>query len=262
MRLPYGLREGAGRLIRKLRLPIRSGPNHGLRWSLASSGRGYLSGRFEPARVESFLALVRPGDTVWDVGAHKGYLSLAFARTVGPEGRVVAVEPSRMNQWFLERHIRWNDIRNVDRVKVALSDTSGEDLFGGAGSTLAFQLGRGDETVRVATIAELVERDGCPPPDVVKIDTEGSEAEVIAGGRGVLGPASVLLVAIHGREECRDCLELLRDLGYRLHPSASMRVRLDDPDLPWGGDQDLIAVGPERGVEPATVEALPLVAGG
>src|SRR2546421_503378 len=40
--------------------------------------------------VEEF---VRPGDTVWDIGANMGLLTFAAAHVAGPKGRVVAIEP-------------------------------------------------------------------------------------------------------------------------------------------------------------------------
>jgi FkbM family methyltransferase len=229
---------------------------------VASAGRGYLSGRFESARVASYLALVRPGDCVWDVGAHKGYLSLAFARAVGPAGHVVALEPSQVNQWFLLRHLAWNGITNVTPVRVAASDHAGVDRFGGPGSTLAFRLGEGDETVRVATLDGLVDGDGLQPPDVIKIDTEGAEADVLAGGLvSALRPHTIVLVAVHSRACYRACEVLLRGHGFSVWPSAGICGRLDDDDMPWGGDQDMIAVGPECALAPDVIPTLPLLRG-
>ena len=192
------------------------------------------------------------------MGAHKGYVSLALARRVGPEGLVVAIEPSRMNHWFLERHVAWNGLRNVTTLKCAVGDRPGRERFGGAGSTLAFQLGRGDETVRVATLDELVERDGLPAPDVVELDTEGSELAALAGGLKALGPSTVLMAAMHSRELCAGCGEHLRSRGFSVHPSDEMRRRLDDPALPWGADHDFVAVGPERGAMRRAIGDLPL----
>lgn len=85
---------------------VRGGPNRGLRWSVSSSGRGYISGRFEAERIERMLGLARPGALVWDIGAHKGYTALALARAVGPEGQVVAVEPAPDNLLLLRRHLQ------------------------------------------------------------------------------------------------------------------------------------------------------------
>ena len=54
-----------------------------------------LYGEFAGDEVDSILALARPGDHVLDLGANIGFHTLALARTIGPEGRVTAVEPQR-----------------------------------------------------------------------------------------------------------------------------------------------------------------------
>ena len=138
MRLPYSLRAAGARLVRHMPVRIRSGPNQGLKWSLASSGRGYRAGRFETGRIQALHALVSPGDQVWDIGAHKGYVAMALARRVGPTGSVVAFEPSGTNLWFLRTHIDWNELTNVRILPVAVSDRDGHDQCGGQGSSITF----------------------------------------------------------------------------------------------------------------------------
>src|SRR5690606_13230739 len=76
MQLPYHLREIGYRLLGAVPIRVRSGINRGRRWSLASTGRGYGSGRFGQDRLAALAAVVRPGETFWDLGAHKGFMTL------------------------------------------------------------------------------------------------------------------------------------------------------------------------------------------
>ena len=151
-------------MLRHIPLRIRSGPNRGLKRSLASSGRGYRTGRFESGRIQALRSLVSHGDRVWDIGAHKGYVSMALSRSVGEEGSVTAFEPSQENLWFLRKHIEWNALTNVRVFPVAVSDVDGSARFGGRGSSIAFRLGQGSEDVRVATQRSLANEEGLPPP--------------------------------------------------------------------------------------------------
>ena len=255
MRLPYLARTAGSKLVRGIPVRIRSGPNRRLRWSLASLGRGVHSGRFEADRIRALRAFVGPGDHVWDVGAHKGYVTMALASRVGAAGSVVAFEPSAMNLWFLRRHLEWNGFENVRVVPVAVGDQDGHERFGGAGSSVAYRLGRGSERVRVATLAALKAREGLPQPDLIKIDVEGSEGAVLRGAGDVLRNDTAVFVSVHGRTCYDECASLLSGKGYRLHESRALARRLADPSLEWGPDHELLAVGSEHSATEDAVRA-------
>jgi hypothetical protein len=54
----------------------------------------YWLGHFELRESPLFRRVLRPGDTIVDVGANIGWFTLPGARLVGPRGKVVAFEPS------------------------------------------------------------------------------------------------------------------------------------------------------------------------
>ncbi|MBD0320995.1 MAG: FkbM family methyltransferase [Gemmatimonadetes bacterium] len=248
------------RLIDSIPVRIQGGPNAGLRWSLASSGRGYRRGSFEKSRVDTFTALLASGDVVWDIGAHKGYLSLAAARIVGARGSVVAFEPSSENRALLERHLEWNSARNVRVVPVAVSGSDGEARFGGKGSTITFRIGVGDETVATRTVRTLIERDALPAPTVLKIDAEGAEVDILRGAGDHLRAIGLVFISVHGRELYHECDSILTAAGFRVFPSSAAAARLRDSQAPWGGDKELLAVSSGRGLAASAVQALPLFA--
>src|SRR5688572_4841682 len=148
------VRDLLRRILRHVRVRIPEGPNQGLQWSLATAGRGYGKGTFERSRVQTIASLIRPGDCFWDIGAHKGYVTLLAARRVGKHGRVYAFEPASANLWYLRRHLRWNGGENVTVVPVAVANFDGLSRFGG-GSSLALQLGKGQEWVTVRSVRSL-----------------------------------------------------------------------------------------------------------
>jgi FkbM family methyltransferase len=57
--------------------------------------------------------LLEPGGTFIDVGANIGLYSLAAARIVGPDGRVLAFEPSPRERGLLERNVARNSLTQV-----------------------------------------------------------------------------------------------------------------------------------------------------
>src|SRR5690606_37982007 len=132
-------------------------------------------------RLAALACVTRPGDVFWDVGAHKGFVSLAASRLVGPDGTVIAIEPSSVNRSFLERHLAWNAVDDARVIAAALSDHEGAAAFGGTGSSVAFKLGEGSERVTVRRLDALAAELGLVGPSVVKLDVEGEEARVLRG---------------------------------------------------------------------------------
>ena len=216
-------------------------------------GRGVRSGGFEADRIRALRALVGPGDHVWDVGAHKGYVAMALAGRVGAAGSVVAFEPSAMNLWFFRRHLEWHGFENVRIVPVAVADREGHERFGGPGSSVTYRLGRGSERVRVATLEALKAQEGLPQPDLIKIDVEGGEGAVLRGAGNVLRSDTAVFVYVHGRTCYDECASLLAGRGYRIRASTALASRLADPSLEWGADHELLALGPEH---PATEDVI------
>ena len=91
----------------------------------------WLAGGFQAYEVEEVAAvrrLVRPGDLVFDVGAHVGFYTTMFSRLVG-DGAVVAFEPDVINLELLQRNLERNRARNVVVRSQAVSDASGERRF-------------------------------------------------------------------------------------------------------------------------------------
>ena len=260
MQLPYALRVLGQRALGDVRVRIRSGPNRGMRWSLAALGRGYGSGRFARDRLDALACVVQEGDAFWDVGAHKGFISLAAARLVGPSGLVVAIEPASANLRFLERHLQWNGLLNVRVVPAAASDQNGVASFGGRGSSVAFRVGEGPESIPVRTIELLAVELDLGRPTILKIDVEGEEAAVLRGAKRLLGTDQALLISTHSRELYEECRAVLEPFGFRIYDSWEIaRHRRDG--TPWTSDHDMLAVGRDRAVDEPRLRALELIAG-
>src|SRR5438045_2306100 len=78
----------------------------------------------------AFAALLRPGDIVFDVGAHIGTYTLVALQGIGANGRVVAFEPFAFTRRHLERHLEWNDSRGrVITRDICLGAEQGRQAF-------------------------------------------------------------------------------------------------------------------------------------
>ena len=65
-------------------------------------------GSWEPAESALLRSALHDGDTLLDIGAHVGYHTLAGARSVGTNGKVIAVEPSPDVVALLRANVRLN----------------------------------------------------------------------------------------------------------------------------------------------------------
>jgi FkbM family methyltransferase len=156
---------------------------------------------------------------VYDLGANVGFYTLLFSRLVARQGVVHAFEPLDRNLQLLNRHVALNGCTNVRIHPVAVGQTTRSAAFDPtAGPSMARVVDNftpSTITVSMVSLDDFVYMDGHEPPDVVKIDIEGGEADALAGMRRVLADKRpMLLTAVHGRDRWRDCYQILADAGY------------------------------------------------
>ncbi|MEM7140482.1 MAG: FkbM family methyltransferase [Actinomycetota bacterium] len=150
------------------------------------------SGTYEEHLLEFLRNWTRPDSICLDVGANIGAVSAALAR-FADRGVVVAVEPVPSNLAFLRRNLAAVPCADVRIIERTLGRTGGtesiqfDDAHPG-GAFVATTAARSAASLDVSrtTIDTLVEDETLPRLDVVKIDAEGSEVDVLAGGVDVL----------------------------------------------------------------------------
>jgi len=228
---------------RELAVPVVQGPLRGARWVVGSSTHGCWLGCYEAANQAACVRLVRRGMTVYDLGAHVGFYSLLFSRLVGPDGVVHAFEPVERNISYLKRHLRLNRTMNVRVEEFAVTRQSGTFSFD---SSLGVSMGRvvpctAAATSRVPAVSldDFVYARGYEPPDLIKMDVEGGEADVLTGMSRLLAErAPLLLVSVHGSSRWRECMATLASAGYTVLDLHGIPARLDT------AQDDLVALPP------------------
>jgi FkbM family methyltransferase len=225
-------RSLAGRL---LRLPVRAlparsvmrvrqGPARGMKWIAGSSVHGCWLGTYEFEKQKSLERFIRPGMTIYDIGAQAGFYTLFFSRLTGDRGKVFAFEPCAYEARFLIDHVRLNHLDNVRVVQAAVWEK--RELLPMSSDRGMCENRVGDDpgaTLMVPTIS--LDSSGLPVPDLIKMDVEGAEAAVLRGAQRTLREARpVLFVAVHGDEQRKSCAIILRDAGYSIHDLDGQRL--------------------------------------
>ena len=148
--------------------------------------------------------LPREGGVAVDVGAYIGRHTLAYARAVGTQGRVIAVEPQADNFKLLQRNVAVNGLSQVQCVLVALGAENGETCLRFDRETSTASLVRDlplRQRVPLMTMDALLAFVGVDKVDFIKIDAEGSELEILDGSEVTLSqsPGPRLLIEVHSR---------------------------------------------------------------
>ncbi len=150
-------------------------------------------GCFEQQEIDLATALFLsryPGRTIVDVGANVGIHALAWARGLGV--RVNAFEPAPRTYELLRRNVERNGLGTIVRLhRVAVCDTCGEVEFFVANDDAYSSMKDTHrrpvrEVIRVPSTTLDVLRAAMDPVGLVKIDVEGLESAVIAGGREMI----------------------------------------------------------------------------
>lgn len=200
-------------------------------------------GTYEPDKQEIIKSFVKPGMTVFDIGAHAGFYTLAFSGLVGEAGSVFAFEPFAENAKNILKHISVNAVTNATLFQVAVSDQDGVVGFRVADSSYMGAISTdGNYRVPSVSIDRLIQQGLTPLPDLIKIDVEGAEALVLRGAKDAFKQKKpILVIALHGEAAQEACMRFLIDSGFAAFKLDGSRV---DKLLP--GESEIYALPVER----------------
>jgi FkbM family methyltransferase len=187
----------------------------------------YFFGTYEPRVADALQRHVPSGAIALDVGANIGVHTLALAGLAGDAGRVVAFEPQPDLADRLVANVALNALSNVTVERAAVLERAGTvDLYTPSGpntgmASLIPREGWRRLDVRGCTLDEEAERLALRRVDFIKVDVEGHEAAVLAGGKRVLAQWKPKLLFEYvdwaweaAGNDLAATLIMLRDLGY------------------------------------------------
>lgn len=166
-------------------------------------------GLWERRLTKKVLGLIKPGDTILEVGANYGYYTLKMAQKVGARGRIITYEANPAVYRMLAESIKLNKLENVVQAKaLAASDKPFT-------SKLAYNINNigGGYLLHSHADFEKICVNGmiCEPitavkldddltdlssVDLIRIDAEGSEVNILQGAAKLLArsPNAVIIM--------------------------------------------------------------------
>jgi FkbM family methyltransferase len=194
----------------------------------------FITGRYEPNEFCVLDRVLKPGMTFVDVGANVGLYSVFASRKVSPQGTVLAVEASSRECAQLRRNVELNALANINVVKTAVTDRTGEtDLMvapaphGGHNTLGGFAYGtpvERKERVTAARLDDIIREQRVVRVDVIKMDIEGAEFAALHGAEQTLRRFQPLLLLEisdrslqHQNANSAQLLDYVMSFGYGLY---------------------------------------------
>lgn len=187
----------------------------------------WVSESYEPDLWHQMIGSLGPGDLFIDVGAYIGLYTVAAAKRVGANGRVIAFEPDRDNFHQLLRHVKLNEVQaRVELHNVALSDRPGQLRYHGGQESQSRIVDEGEVGTYTIEARTLDAALGEQRVSIIKIDVEGFELQVLRGARALLSDTARrprrLFIEMHptawtATSVGRQIVEILRESEYALY---------------------------------------------
>lgn len=142
--------------------------------------------------LPQILPFIKPGMTVFDIGAHIGSHTIAYAKAVGANGTIFAIEPMTDAFECLVRNVK--NYLFVRSFNMALGATRSKkrmsNVIDNAGSS---HVGITGDLVLLETLDSLSPLTNSEPV-FLKLDVEGYEPFVLIGGRNLIFGAQPTIV--------------------------------------------------------------------
>jgi FkbM family methyltransferase len=228
-------------------------------------GRPLYTGQTYEAEETALLQrTLRPGMNVIDVGANVGYMALLSARSIGPTGRVLAIEPDPGNAELLAANVGRNGYQNVSICRCAVGgDVGSATLYRSAWNMGNHRLNAGaagqaiaDQAIQVdvETVDRLVDVHRLGRVDFVKMDVEGYEPGVLAGMHDTIARDHPVVLTEFWPHAMRDAgFSPEEFLDAWLRAGYDARV-VSQPERPLRRVTDILGTLPDQG--PGTYENL------
>jgi len=198
MKISYRLQRKSKKIIREhiLKKEFIKKTKYGFKIKLDVSrdvDKHFYWGEFESDIINFIKSLLNDCSVFIDIGANIGIYTLLASTHIKKDGKVFAFEPSDWAHKRLNENLRLNGTKNVEVLKLAVSNFTGSNQFyvcedDAYNSLISTPM---KEVQKVVKIESICLEDFCVDRkidqiDILKIDVEGADYLVLKGAEEIL----------------------------------------------------------------------------
>ena len=165
---------------------------------------------------------------IYDLGANVGVSSLFFA-SLYPKASIYGFEPLPENLEVCL--LNYRGIANKSQVfPWAIGSKTGQATFDCKNDSRGGRLETAHHDpnlrttsqipVKIISVADLIDHEGLPAPDFLKIDVEGAECDVLEGLKGYANSVKLIYLETHGEKLRHDCFLWLEGHQFQICQGA------------------------------------------
>ncbi len=215
----------------------------------------YTKGNYEPDLVKFIVKALPPNGCLLDIGANIGSVAIPVA-LARPDVKIISVEALPRNFEFLLKNIQANKLTNIHALNVCCSNVDGKVMKFyhheyKVGSSSFHSLHSKDYVELITkTLDRQLEELGIDKADVMKIDTEGSEALIFQGASNLFKKSKPVVLfefnefyekAVEGLQS-GDAQQLLLNEGYQIFNFDSYPNEKPFPEALVKGSGEFLAI--------------------
>lgn len=192
-----------------------------------------------------FLRLLKNGDTLLDIGANIGVMTVHLAKRF-PDSHILAFEPMPCNIRTFQRVVRHYKFKHVTLLQTALGNQTGEvnmilptekkvrmhGLSHVVDSSIKDFVHGEVHRAPLARLDDIRELEGLPPIGGIKIDVENYEFFVLEGGLSTIRRyRPVIYIELWDNENRQRCFDLMKSIQYNIKVLVQGQLIDFDPAL-------------------------------
>jgi FkbM family methyltransferase len=200
----------------------------------------YFFGTYDPSMTSVFSHLVKPGETVWDIGTERGWFTLHLAKLVGQTGRVDSFEAFPPTFKKLQANVELNKLNWVNTNCVGVSNKKSRMWFvppsnavtnnisflndcSGVGY-LTDEFQKGAIEVNTISLDDYYTLQNIQKLSLIKMDIEGAEVSALKGAQNLIVKDKPIIAiefnrqtALRAGSSVEELNELLISYGYKMY---------------------------------------------